>query len=84
MDISKYDVVRVIAEIPLERVDRNTSRGQRPQIGDIGAVVSVRAIKPSQEPSFIVECVGSNDLTVWLAEIFASELDRVASGSGGA
>ncbi|WP_242166498.1 hypothetical protein [Lysobacter sp. M15] len=82
MKISEYDVVRVIAEIPADRIDLSASQG-RPQIGDLGAVVLVHTVKPNQEPAFIVECVGSDGHTIWLADILASELERVPSSPGG-
>ena len=84
MDISEYDVVRVIATIPPERVDRSASDDRAPQIGDIATVVFVLATKSVHGPAFIVECVGSDGYTLWQADMFASELERVSSGTGGA
>ena len=83
MNISQYDVVRVIAEIPTDRVDTTASEGRMPHVGDLGAVVTVLAPVPHREPAFVVECVGPDGHTVWLADIFASELERAPSSSGG-
>ncbi|GAB3358631.1 hypothetical protein GCM10027430_29290 [Lysobacter tyrosinilyticus] len=83
MNISEYDVVRVIAEIPADRVDAGASQGRMPQVGDLGAVVMAHASNPRQEPAFTVECVGPDGHTVWLADIFASELERAPFSSGG-
>jgi len=84
LNISEYDVVRVIATIPPDRVDRSVSDDRVPQIGDIGAVVFVLATASSRGPAYIVECIGSDGHTLWLADMFASELERVSSGAGGA
>ncbi|GAB3358446.1 hypothetical protein GCM10027430_29000 [Lysobacter tyrosinilyticus] len=83
MSISEYDVVRVIAQIPAGRVDTTASQGRMPQIGDLGAVVMVHPSVPHQELAFVVECVGPDGHTVWLADIFASELERAPCNSGG-
>ena len=83
MNISEYDVVRVIAEITAGRVDTTASQGRMPQVGDLGAVVMVHASLHQQELAFVVECVGPDGHTVWLADIFASELERAPRSSGG-
>jgi len=83
MSITEYDVVRVIADIPAERVDRAVSQSH-PQVGDLGAVVLVHSTQPLREAAFAVECVGSDGQTIWLADIFASELERAPVKSGGA
>jgi hypothetical protein len=83
MRISEYDVVRVIADIPENRVDRSTSQ-RLPQIGDLGTIVLAHHVQTSQEAAFVVECVGAHGQTIWLADIFASELERAPAESGGA
>ena len=83
MRISEYDVVRVIADIPAGRINRSASQ-RSPRIGDLGAVVLVHTIQLDQEAAFAVECVGPDGHTIWLADIFASELERAPATSGGA
>lgn len=83
MRISEHDVVRLIADIPEERVDRGASQ-RHPQIGDVGAVVLVHTTQPQQEAAYAVECVGPDGHTIWLADIFASELKLAQVGSVGA
>lgn len=61
MTIFEYDVVRVVAQIPTDRVDRNLSHGAFPQIGDVGTVVLAHGVRPPQERSFVVECVGPDN-----------------------
>jgi len=75
MNISEYDVVRVIAEIPEDRIDRGISK-RPPKIGDVGTVVLAHATQPRREAAFAVECVEPDGHTIWLADIFASELER--------
>ncbi|ASY87342.1 hypothetical protein C7T86_20295 [Xanthomonas citri pv. malvacearum] len=75
MRISEFDLVRVIANIPDARIDHDFSQ-RSPQIGDLGAVVVVHAVQPGREAAFAVECVGSEGHTIWLADIFTSELER--------
>ena len=84
MSISEYDIVRVVAVIPSGRVDRSVSSDRTPQVGDLGAVVFVLADTTGSEPIFVVESVGSDGHTLWLADILGSELERVSSGTGGA
>lgn len=81
MTISEYDVVRVTAAIPSERVDGDFSGTTLPRIGDIATVVMAHAVKPPLERCFIVECVGPDGVTIWLADIFSSELEWVSSGA---
>ncbi|MGO4223669.1 hypothetical protein AB4Y64_17680 [Lysobacter sp. TAF61] len=76
MNITEYDVVRVISDIPAERVDKSVGQCL-PRVGDLGAVILAHATEPQQEPAFVVECVGSDGHTIWLADIFARELERV-------
>ena len=83
MSISEYELVRLIADIPAERVDRDASQ-KLPQIGDLGAVVLVHATQPPQEAAYVVEAVAPDGHTIWLADIFASELERTPGGSAGA
>lgn len=83
MPISKYEVVRVIANIPTDRIDHGASK-RPPQIGDLGAVVRAHAAQPGHSATFVVECVDSDGCTIWLADVFASELERAPGTPGGA
>lgn len=78
MNTSEYDLVRVIADIPADRVDAHFGLGRAPRIGDLGSVVMAYPASPHHEPAFSVECVCPDGHTLWLAELFASELERVA------
>lgn len=80
MTVSEYDVVRVTAQIPSDRVSRDFSGANRPRIGDVGTVVLAHEAKPPLRRCFVVECVGADGATLWLADIFSSELERVSSG----
>ena len=80
MPIFEYEVVRVIAKIPADRIDHGSSK-RPPQIGDLGAVVLAHAAQPGHSAAFIVECVGSDGRTIWVADIFASELERAPGGA---
>lgn len=79
--ISEYDIVRITAAIPSERVDNDFSGATLPRIGDIATVVMAHAAKRPLERCFIVECVGQDGVTIWLADVFSSEFDWVSSGA---
>lgn len=82
MTIAEHEVVRITAEIPADRVARDASAGRVPRIGDVGAIVLAHGVGTHREPCFVVECVDPNGLTLWLADVFASELERVSSHTG--
>ncbi|MBX9404054.1 DUF4926 domain-containing protein [Lysobacter sp. BMK333-48F3] len=79
--IRDYDVVRLIADVPPERVDGSVGR-RLPRVGDVGTVVMVHGSRPESEPAFCVEAVDLDGRTAWLAEVFASELEPVPSARG--
>ena len=76
MRFREYDVVRVIAPIPDARIHGNAGEGVQPRVGDIGAILIVHTVKPGEEPGFIVERTGPGGSTLWMADIFASELEQ--------
>ena len=80
MQFREYNVVRVIAPIPANRIDRNAGEAREPQVGDIGTILIVHSIQPGQESAFIVESVGADGHTLWMADILASELEQVSAG----
>ena len=81
MSISEHAAVRVTSEIPVERIDPGAGLGRVPRVGDLGAVVLVHAMSRG-EPAFTVECVDPDGPTVWVADVFASEIERVPSTAG--
>lgn len=81
MKITEHHVVRIVAPVPIERVDGSFGDGRQPTIGDIGVVVHVYPILPAHEAMFIVECVGDDGSARWLADVKVSELVPVDSAS---
>lgn len=79
MHISEHDVVRVIAEIPEDRVVVYAGHGRMPRTGDAGTVVMVYPVGQDREPAYAVEFADDDGVTLWLADILASELALVAS-----
>jgi hypothetical protein len=75
----ELDVVRVTSKLPAGRVDPNIGDAAEPQIGDVGTIVLVHTVQMGQEAAFLVECVGENGNTRWLADILQSELELVPS-----
>lgn len=82
MHLSEHDVVRVIVEIPEDRVVVYAGHGRMPRTGDVGAVVMVYPVGQDREPAYAIECVDVDGDTLWLADILSSELEPVASGPG--
>jgi hypothetical protein len=83
MSLSEHDVVRLIKNIPAERIDRSLSMGKEPQIGDIGAIVNTYSVTDNEEACFIAECADSDGAILWVADFFASELQQISEQSGG-
>ncbi|TXD45156.1 DUF4926 domain-containing protein [Xanthomonas campestris] len=83
MQFKELDVVRLISSLPDKRVDHAIGAASDPQIGDMGTVVIVHAVPSRQQPAFLVECVGPEGETHWLANVLQSELELVSSGRPG-
>ncbi|KRA53909.1 hypothetical protein ASD77_04515 [Pseudoxanthomonas sp. Root65] len=77
MTLNMYDIVRVIAPIPSERVDASASRAKDVRVGDMGAIVMALAASEART-AYEVECVDPDGHTRWLATLFADEIERVA------
>jgi hypothetical protein len=81
----ELDVMRLTSKLPAGRVDPDIGDAAEPQIGDVGTIVLVHTVRADQEVAFLVECVGKNGNTRWLADILQSELELAPSRcSGGA
>ncbi len=76
----EYDVVGVSQLI---NADRNYSGSEGikrpPRIGDIGTILHI----PPGGTWYIVECLGSGGLTVWLADFEEGELESVTAAKQG-
>ncbi|GAB3361489.1 hypothetical protein GCM10027430_35480 [Lysobacter tyrosinilyticus] len=83
MQLQELDVVRLISPLPEGRVDPAIGNAAEPQAGDVGTVVIVHIVPSGQEPAFLVECVGPQGETRWLADVLQSELELVSSGYSG-
>lgn len=69
----ELDVVRITSIGTAERVvDGSPGVVRQPVVGDIGAIV--RVLAPTR---FIVECVDSNGLTVWITDFDLDEIQLV-------
>lgn len=67
------DVVRITSVGTTERtVDGSPGVVRQPVVGDIGSIVHV--LGPTR---FIVECVDSNGLTVWISDFDLDEIQVV-------
>lgn len=78
MDIAEFDWVRVLRAVPLARLHRQHLRGQAaPAVGDLAWVSYAYRVQVPNEPLFIVECRGSDGSLRWLADLRASEIERV-------
>jgi hypothetical protein len=74
-DFHEYDVVRVTRLIQPDRYYDGTEGVKRsPRVGDLGTIVH---IPPATNSWCIVESVGKDGLTIWLADIVADELELV-------
>lgn len=71
-----YDVVRLIAAIPSERIDAGQYANDV-RVGDLGTIVMVLTA-PDTRAAYEVECVGPDGHTRWLATLFADEIERVS------
>jgi hypothetical protein len=83
MQFKELDVVRITSPLPEGRVDPAIGDATEPQVGDIGTVVIVHTMQSGQEPAFLVECVGPQGETRWLADILQTELELVSSSYSG-
>ena len=78
MDIAEFDWVRVLRAVPPARLHRPHSRGQAaPTVGDLAWVSFAYRVQLPNEPLFIVECRGIDGSLLWLADLRASEIERV-------
>lgn len=76
--LKEYDVVRVKRlDQPNRHYDGTENIKHLPRIGDLGTIVHVYSDAQDMNPTYIVECVDQNGLTVWLADFTAGELELV-------
>lgn len=73
-----YDVVRLIAAIPPERINVGQFDANDVRVGDLGTIVMVLT-SPDARTAYEVECVAPDGGTRWLATLFADEIERVSS-----
>ena len=71
-DLQAYDVVEVISVPPLEGWPGLTTRS--PRIGDTGTIVNIVPSSVTNEDAYLVECVGEDGNTIWLAFFKADQL----------
>jgi hypothetical protein len=84
MAFREPEVVRVVASVPEERVDRTLSTGHSPKPGDLGAVVMVYHQASGADAVYTVECVEDSGHTRWLADLLESEIESAQLGGDGA
>lgn len=65
---------RIIAAVPLERVDLTLGDGSTPQIGDI-VVLDHGFTMPDGRPAGIVVCFASDGRVRWVADVLDTELE---------
>ena len=76
--MEEYDLVRVSNLLKSERyVDGSEGVVRQPEVGDEGTVVHVH----SPGRAYIVECVDSQGLTIWLADFVSAELEELGNDS---
>jgi hypothetical protein len=68
----EHDVVRVIWLDGERSFTGTPGVARRPEVGDVGAIVHVYS-----ERTFMVECVDSDGMTVWIADFHLGELENV-------
>jgi hypothetical protein len=71
---------RVIAHVPIERVDPTVGDGSAPQIGDI-VCLHHGFTGSTGEPMGIVSCLGSDGRTKWVADLLDSEIELIEDNS---
>jgi len=70
---AEHNIVKVVKLNDLNRPYSGSEKISRaPQIGDTGVIVNI--LEPDK--AFIVEMVGPNGYTIWLADFTADELKR--------
>jgi hypothetical protein len=78
--LKEYDVVRIVKlDQPNRQYDGTESVKRLPRIDDLGTIVHVYSVSKGTEPAYIVQCVDSDGLTVWLADFTVGELELVES-----
>lgn len=78
MDIAEFDWVRVVRAVPPARLHLQRSRRfTAPAVGDLAWVSFAYRVQAPNEPLFIVECRRVDGSLRWLADLRASELERV-------
>ena len=78
MEQSHPKLARIIAAIPIERVDLAAGDGHSlPQVGDI-VELDQGFSGPSGEPMGIVSCFNQNRSTRWVADILESEMELLS------
>ena len=77
MRFQEYDQVRIVRMRTPER-DYGGSQSVRrpPRVGDVGTIVHFYEVNDPSAP-FVVESVDRNGFTIWLADFYPDELERV-------
>ncbi len=74
-DLHEYDVVEVISVPPVEGWPGLITRS--PRIGDTGTIVNIVSSSVANENACLVECVGEDGSTIWLAFFKADQLQVI-------
>jgi hypothetical protein len=73
--VDEYSVVRVVRLSSLDRPYDGTDKVRRePRVGDIGTIAHVY----SPKKAFIVECIDSEGLTLWVPDFVVEELELLS------
>jgi hypothetical protein len=73
----EYEPVRVRQLIqPVEDLDGWRLNQRAPAPGDVGTLLNILTV-PGLPNKYVVECSGNDGVSVWLADFFEDEIERV-------
>jgi hypothetical protein len=73
----EYELVRVRQLIqPVEDLDGWRLNQRAPAPGDVGTLLDILTV-PGLPNKYVVECSGNDGVSVWLADFFEEEIERV-------
>lgn len=76
----QYELVRVVRLIqPLEAYDGWKVNQRPPSVGDIGTLLD-RLSADGSPDMYVVECSGSDGVTIWLADFYPEEIEALTRG----
>lgn len=79
MKIQEFDVVRITAQLPEDRVDPAFGEPRRHASETLAQSSVLTPCRRGRSPVFMVECVSPEGVVRWLADVYQSELELVSS-----